>query len=174
MYGVDHGVTFSPVPKLRTVLWAWRGQPFTDEELAVLVGLRLGLDGSLGTELRELLDPIEVAATARRVDRLVEAGVFPQPDPRWPALPGPRSEAEGIWIRAGPGAGRSASAGGPVRAPRAVRSVSAGGRPCPRRHRPESPGLRDWRLGFSSRCGTRSCGPNPTGSELSSAAQLPI
>ena len=25
IYGVDHGVTFSPVPKLRTVLWGWRG-----------------------------------------------------------------------------------------------------------------------------------------------------
>jgi uncharacterized repeat protein (TIGR03843 family) len=89
VYGVDHGVTFSPVPKLRTVLWAWRGQPFADEETAVLRGLRLGLDGSLGAELRELLDPIEVAATARRIDRLLEAGVFPQPDPRWPALPWP-------------------------------------------------------------------------------------
>ena len=33
VYGVDHGVTFSPVPKLRTVLWTWRGQPFSDEEL---------------------------------------------------------------------------------------------------------------------------------------------
>jgi hypothetical protein len=89
VYGVDHGVTFSPVPKLRTVLWAWRGQPFNDEELAVLRALRLGLDGSLGTELRALLDPIEVAATVRRIDRLLEAGVFPQPDPRWPALPWP-------------------------------------------------------------------------------------
>ena len=89
VYGVDHGVTFSPVPKLRTVLWTWRGQPFADEELAVLRVLRLGLDGSLGTELRELLDPIEVAATARRIDRLLETGVFPQPDPRWPALPWP-------------------------------------------------------------------------------------
>ena len=77
------------MPKLRTVLWAWRGQPFSDEELAVLRGLRLDLDGSLGAELRDLLDPIEVAATARRIDRLLDAGVFPQPDPRWPALPSP-------------------------------------------------------------------------------------
>ncbi len=30
IYGVDHGVTFSPVPKLRTVLWEWRGQPFLE------------------------------------------------------------------------------------------------------------------------------------------------
>jgi hypothetical protein len=89
VYGVDHGVTFSPVPKLRTVLWAWRGQPFDDEETAVLRSLRLGLGGALGDALRELLDPIEVRATARRVDALLEAGVFPQPDPRRPALPWP-------------------------------------------------------------------------------------
>ena len=89
VYGVDHGVTFSPVPKLRTVLWGWRGQPFNPEEMAVLRSVRARLDGALGEELRELLDPIEVAATRRRVDRLLTAGLFPQPDPRRPALPWP-------------------------------------------------------------------------------------
>jgi hypothetical protein len=82
-------VTFSPVPKLRTVLWEWRGQPFDDSELGVLRALRAGLDGILGDDLRALLDPIEVSATARRIDRLLAAGVFPQPDPRWPAMPWP-------------------------------------------------------------------------------------
>lgn len=89
VYGVDHGVTFSPVPKLRTVLWGWRGEPFSEEELGVLRSLRAGLDGDLGGTLHGLLDPIEVAATRRRIDRLLQAGVFPQPDPRWPALPWP-------------------------------------------------------------------------------------
>jgi uncharacterized repeat protein (TIGR03843 family) len=89
IYGVDHGVTFSPVPKLRTVLWAWRSEPFEADELEVLRMLRAGLDGPLGLTLRELLDRIEVAATARRLDRLLAEGVFPEPDPRWPALPWP-------------------------------------------------------------------------------------
>ncbi|HYO43318.1 MAG TPA: SCO1664 family protein [Candidatus Limnocylindrales bacterium] len=89
VYGVDHGVTFSPVPKLRTVLWAWRGEPFAEDELAVLRGLRLSLDDALGEALRELLDPIEVRATAQRVEGLLDAGIFPQPDPRRPALPWP-------------------------------------------------------------------------------------
>ncbi len=89
VYGVDHGVTFSPVPKLRTVLWGWRGQRFGHEEVDVLRSLRLGLDGPLGDELRRLLDPIEVAATCRRIDRLLSTGSFPQPDPRRPALPWP-------------------------------------------------------------------------------------
>ena len=34
IYGVDHGVTFSPVPKLRTVLWGWRGRPLAPDEIA--------------------------------------------------------------------------------------------------------------------------------------------
>jgi uncharacterized repeat protein (TIGR03843 family) len=89
VYGVDHGVTFSPVPKLRTVLWAWRGQPFRDAEADVLRRLRAGLDGDLGDRLSGLLAPMEVAATARRIDRLLDTGVFPEPDPRRPALPWP-------------------------------------------------------------------------------------
>ena len=89
IYGVDHGVTFSPVPKLRTVLWGWRGEPFADEEAAVLRLLRARLDDDLGAALRELLDPIEVRATSRRLDGLLASGVFPQPDPRRPALPWP-------------------------------------------------------------------------------------
>jgi uncharacterized repeat protein (TIGR03843 family) len=89
IYGVDHGVTFSPVPKLRTVLWTWRGEPFSGEETAVLRGLQAGLDGDLGGDLRALLDPIEVRATARRIASLLEEGTFPHPDPRRPALPWP-------------------------------------------------------------------------------------
>jgi hypothetical protein len=89
VYGVDHGVTFSPVPKLRTVLWAWRGLPFAEDEAAVLRALRADLDGALGAQLAGLLDRIEVSATARRIERLLAEGVFPQPDPRRPALPWP-------------------------------------------------------------------------------------
>lgn len=89
IHGVDHGVTFSPVPKLRTVLWAWRGEAFEPEEAEVLRRLRDGLDGDLGAVLRPLLDPIEVTATRRRLDALLAAGVFPQPNPRWPAIPWP-------------------------------------------------------------------------------------
>ena len=89
VYGVDHGVTFSPVPKLRTVLWGWRGQPMREDELEALRTLRACLDDDLGERLRGLLAPIEVSATVRRIDRLIDAGRLPQPDPRRPALPWP-------------------------------------------------------------------------------------
>ena len=89
IFGVDHGVCFSPVPKLRTVLWGWRGQPILENELEVVAHLRSELNGALGDGLRELLDPIEVAATARRCDRLLETRRFPRPSPTWPAVPWP-------------------------------------------------------------------------------------
>lgn len=89
IHGVDHGVTFSVVPKLRTVLWGWRGEPFEPDELAGLERLRTALAGDLGTTLRTLLQPREVIATARRVERLLEGGRFPFPSPTWPAVPWP-------------------------------------------------------------------------------------
>lgn len=89
IFGVDHGVCFSSVPKLRTVLWGWRGEPLSREERDVLRRLQSGLDGDLGERLATLLHPREVAATARRIDRLLVSGVFPHPDPRRPALPWP-------------------------------------------------------------------------------------
>jgi hypothetical protein len=89
VYGVDHGVTFSPVPKLRTVLWGWRGEPFDAEELAGLGRLGEALAGPLAVELAGLLSRREIAATRRRVDALLETRRFPQPRPDWPAIPWP-------------------------------------------------------------------------------------
>jgi hypothetical protein len=87
--GVDHGVCFSPVPKLRTVLWGWRGQPFEPDELDGLHRIRTALDGELGATLRALLSRGEVRATIRRVDGLLASGCFPFPSPTWPAVPWP-------------------------------------------------------------------------------------
>ena len=89
LYGVDHGVCFSDEPKLRTVLWAWRGKKLHADELAVLATLRAGLDGRLGRRLGALLEPTELDATRERLDGLIAAGRFPQPDPERPAIPWP-------------------------------------------------------------------------------------
>jgi len=89
VFGVDQGVCFSPVPKLRTVLWGWRGTPIEDDELDVIASVRESLDGSLGDALEDLLEPVEVRATRRRADRLLSTRRFPMPSPAWPAVPWP-------------------------------------------------------------------------------------
>lgn len=89
LLGVDHGVCFSVEPKLRTILWGWRGTPLEPRELAALARLRTALDGRLGDGLRRHLDPAEAAATRLRVEALLAEGRFPQPSPDWPAVPWP-------------------------------------------------------------------------------------
>ena len=89
VYGVDHGVTFSPMPKLRTVLWGWRGEPLGQDEIEGLERIRTALDGDLGRSLTGLLSRLEIRATARRTEALLAAGCFPFPSPDWPAIPWP-------------------------------------------------------------------------------------
>jgi uncharacterized repeat protein (TIGR03843 family) len=87
--GIDNGLCFSVEPKLRTILWRWRGQPMTEDERAALGRLREGLAGALGKELAPLLDPDELAATTRRIDTLLSRGTLPRPDRDRPAIPWP-------------------------------------------------------------------------------------
>ena len=89
VHGVDHGVCFSSVPKLRTVLWGWRGEPLVADELAGVARIRDALDGALGPTLRRLLSRAEVRATVARADALLAAGRFPFPAADWPAIPWP-------------------------------------------------------------------------------------
>jgi len=89
VYGVDHGICFHAEPKLRTVLWAWRGEQLTDNERNRLEIVRDCLGGQLGAALREHLAPAEIEALRRRVERLLREGGFPEPDPDRPAIPWP-------------------------------------------------------------------------------------
>ena len=94
LHAVDHGVTFSIVPKLRTVLWAWEGESFDADELAALARVRDALGtaaepGPLGLALADLLFIDEIEATRARMLALLATGVFPSPNPEWPAIPWP-------------------------------------------------------------------------------------
>jgi len=89
LYGVDHGICFAAEPKLRTILWDWRGQPIAPDELAVLRSLRAKLDGPLCHALQALIAPAELRAFETRLDRLLRTTVFPQPDPDRMAVPWP-------------------------------------------------------------------------------------
>ncbi|MGA2513260.1 MAG: SCO1664 family protein [Candidatus Limnocylindrales bacterium] len=87
--GVDNGLCFSVEPKLRTVLWRWRGRALKDDERQVLQELHARMTGHLGERLQPLLDPDEVIATTRRIEALLSSGTLPQPDRDRPAVPWP-------------------------------------------------------------------------------------
>ena len=89
VFGVDHGICFAVEPKLRTVLWAWHGEPFTAGERIMLERLRDQMEDRLAVAVDALLSQAEIDATRRRIDALLAAGRFPHPLPGRPAIPWP-------------------------------------------------------------------------------------
>jgi len=89
LFGCDHGVTFHADDKLRTVLWQWADEPFTEDEISQLRKAQSSITGELGKLLAPLLTEIEIQETARRVTDLLASGTFPLPNPDWPAVPWP-------------------------------------------------------------------------------------
>lgn len=83
--GIDHGLTFHPEPKLRTVLWGWAGQPADPDLLAQVEQVTPQLMDALD----DLLPVPEIEATIRRCEALVASGRMPLPAQDWPALPWP-------------------------------------------------------------------------------------
>ncbi len=83
--GIDHGVTFSPEFKLRTVLADLGGERLPAAamaDLTSLLGDRRRL-GALEAGLLRLLDQEEVAAFRRRALELRRSGRYPLLDPFW-------------------------------------------------------------------------------------------
>ncbi len=89
VYGVDHGICLHADPKLRTVLWGWLGEELPAAAVEALRRLRSGLDGDLGDHLHGHVTRAEVRALTERVEKLLAAGVFPEPSDDWPAIPWP-------------------------------------------------------------------------------------
>jgi hypothetical protein len=89
LYGCDHGVTFHEEDKLRTVLWQWAGEKFTDAETDLLHRAREIFLLSKREIIESLIEAEEIKATIARIDRALVAGSFPQPNPDWPAVPWP-------------------------------------------------------------------------------------
>jgi uncharacterized repeat protein (TIGR03843 family) len=87
--GCDHGVTFHVENKLRTVLWQWADEHFTDSETELLERAHQLLLGALGEQLKAFLTQDEIDATCDRVEALIQRGRFPLPSPDWPAIPWP-------------------------------------------------------------------------------------
>ncbi len=78
---IDHGVTFNAQHKLRTVIWDFAGETLPEDICADLQAFKTRLedDEDLRSTLDSLLDPLEVAALRRRIERLLTAGAFPHP-----------------------------------------------------------------------------------------------
>ncbi|MGW5239674.1 SCO1664 family protein [Monashia sp. NPDC004114] len=90
LWAIDHGVTFSPTPKLRTVLWGWAGEPLPQAEVDRLEGLQALLEQEPArTRMLTLLPVGDVDALVSRIARLVRTRVHPYPSPDWPSVPWP-------------------------------------------------------------------------------------
>jgi hypothetical protein len=76
---VDHGVTFHPDPKLRTVIWDFAGEPLPHDVVAGLRALAGAVAGDADEAFATLLTADEVAALGRRIEALISRGVFPAP-----------------------------------------------------------------------------------------------
>jgi uncharacterized repeat protein (TIGR03843 family) len=85
--GIDHGLTFHPAWKLRTVIWDFAGEvvspPLADDVCRVLA------DDRLGERMEPLVSSLELDATRQRAQELVRAGRLPDPDPGYHSLPWP-------------------------------------------------------------------------------------
>lgn len=79
LWGIDHGLTFNQVPKLRTVILDFCGQPIPEPLLGPLEALRADPRrmATLRAALRRYLSPAEVDAFFRRLDGLLETRRYP-------------------------------------------------------------------------------------------------
>lgn len=87
LWSVDHGICFHDEPKLRTVIWAFEGEPIADELLSDVKALRAA--GDVFAELRKLLQVPEIEALCRRIERVLRTQRYPSPAPGGRHVPWP-------------------------------------------------------------------------------------
>ncbi len=89
LLGIDHGLTFHPDDKLRTVLWGFSGQALPGETVTALTRLDIAIRGELGERVEALLGREERVTLAARVQELLADPVHPEPPSDRPPLPWP-------------------------------------------------------------------------------------
>lgn len=82
--GVDHGVSLHVDDKVRTVLWGFVHDPFTEGERRVLEAAR-----RMDMAVPQGITQEEWEALGARVDALLALGAFPEPSGTWPSVPWP-------------------------------------------------------------------------------------
>jgi hypothetical protein len=89
LVAVDHGLTFHTEDKLRTVLWAFAGEPIPAPLLPALEVLEKALSGEVGASVAERLTSAELGALQTRVRGLLADPVHPDPPTDRPPIPWP-------------------------------------------------------------------------------------
>lgn len=93
VWGIDHGISFNAVHKLRTVIWDYAGQTLADDLLEAIDRLHTRLDDAnhpYTCALAELLSEQEIAAFRRRLVKMIKIKKYPLPGPGpnypWPPV----------------------------------------------------------------------------------------
>ena len=91
VWSIDHGLTFHPYPKLRTVIWDFALDPIPPNLMGDVASLLESLRSSaaIAGEISALLAPDEVSALCRRAEDLLASGRFPDQDPTRRNVPWP-------------------------------------------------------------------------------------
>ena len=86
LWAVDHGLTFNPLARRRTVMFEFNGTPYSDDLLQSLDGFVSNLDDT-GANLRKMLadtlDDHEIDSLVRRGKEMLDNRSFPVLDPDW-------------------------------------------------------------------------------------------
>src|SRR5437016_2244943 len=90
IWGVDNGLTFHTLPKLRTVIWEFAGEEVAESLRQDARQLASELAGAAGwvRALKQLISAAELRALAQRARRFADEGRYPEPTSRW-AYPWP-------------------------------------------------------------------------------------
>jgi uncharacterized repeat protein (TIGR03843 family) len=90
IWGVDNGLTFHSLPKLRTVIWEFAGEevPARLRRDARRLAEELAAGQDLVKSLQHLISAAEIRSLAQRARRLADDGRYPEPNSRW-AYPWP-------------------------------------------------------------------------------------
>lgn len=93
LWAVDHGLTFNPLVRRRTVMFEFNGLDYPELLLNDLKALsaQISDDSSeLACRLHDVLEPGEVESLGRRCDEMLSSGRFPILDPNynvpWPMV----------------------------------------------------------------------------------------
>lgn len=87
--GIDHGLTFHPAWKVRTVIWDFAGEKLTPAVSEDICRVADPDNGDVQERLGSLLSPLELEALRLRASELLERGRLPDPDPGYHSLPWP-------------------------------------------------------------------------------------